>query len=288
MPLNDSPGNRGNITDALLPLLTLAEAQRALEAQARAADRLPPLRILGRDPSPAPGRFLLERTAKTNGTLETWPRVLDGVEILGYARGALAAAGLHNRIPTHVRPQPVMYSVEEAAAEFTTATVNDRTGVAHLTKDGIISRISTGRLEVVYLRRRERAIFADEIAAIRHDATDEDQLRWQDTRERFGLPYRMEITDAHIPAAAGTLPINPNKPFILGAAKAVMIADREGWLEYHAPLEDPEGDVEFHIPYIGGAAVTEPASRILPWLLGVADHVGPHAAELIAYRPGLV
>ena len=286
MPLNSQTGYRENLTEGLLPLLTLAEAQRGLTAAANS--EYIPLRIIGRDPTPGPGRHLIERTLRNNGGFDRWTRVLDAAEIGPYARGALAAASLHNRIPDQVHPLPIRLTVDEAAEEFTTSKENDRTGKAHLTRDGIISKISHGRLEVVYLRRRERALFHDEIAALRHGATDDDKSVWQQTRARFGLSYRMEITDEHVPTFSGTLAIPDNRPYINRATDVIRIAKAEGWLDYHAPIEDETGKLIFHVPDVGGAPYEIHEDDVMPWTLGVADHFGPHAATLIAYRPGLV
>jgi hypothetical protein len=285
MPYNDLPDYQDALTGALLPALTLAEAGRALGSSGTAR---PALRIIGRDPSPFPGRYLLERTLQVNGGVETWLRVLDYSEVLGYARGALCAAGLHDLIPTAVDPMPTMLSVDEAATAFHTEKINERTGKRHLTRDGIIARISNGRLEVIYLPRRERSIFEQEIATQRYGATREDMDAWQATRDRFGLAYRVEITDAHIPWSDKPLAVNPDKPHITNVVRAMMIAKAEGWMRYHTPDGDTRAEVVFHIPNIGGGPADVHIDHALPWLLGVADHFGPHAAELISYRPGLV
>lgn len=274
--------------DAFLPLYTLARAAVALAHDAVENNiNIVPMRIVGRDPSPAPGRFLLECAIRDNGDTVRWTRILDGEEILGYARGRLAAAGLHDLIPDSVE-LPVMLDVDEAAGSFTTAH-NKRTGASHLTRDGIISRISNGRLEVVYLKRRERALFKQEIDALKHDAVEGAMTRWQQTRDKFGLTLRVEITAAHYPSPGDNLAIDPTKPFIVNAANLVQTADHEGWFRSHAPLDPDAGnDAVFHIPNIGGAPADVPAEHVMPWLLGVADHYGPDAAKLIAYRPGLV
>lgn len=247
------------------------------------------LHVEGRDQTPKPGRTLILRRT-VNG--DTFNRVLYGDELYGYAAGALAADGLAHLIDqadSRTWEPPRLLTVDEAAQAFTLPTVNPRTGLAHLTRDGVISKIHRREFEVIYFERRQRMLFEAEIRALRHGATEPDRQAWREMAEWLALGRRLKITPANLPMPGYDYPISDAKPHVNRCLDSMLIGFNEGWFRYEEPSETPAG-LQFHIFELAGhpgKPVTVPESYALQWLLGVADHFSPTAGAIVAYRHGI-
>lgn len=234
--------------------------------------------VTARDPIPYPGRVELTWYSHT--------RVLDLPEVEPYVRGVAYAYGQPDILPLELGPLalPELVSVDEYADLFRKPAPSTappgQIDDGPLSRDGVISRITRYTSHHVYLRGRERALFAAEALALRPHPRQEDVDAWNQIRKDWALARLTRLGEIHSEPG-----LRLDQPETHRRGAALMRGGQEGWFVFHQPDEDADGLI-FTIT-IENRLVELPAAWVHPFVLGVADRHGPPDNRRVTYRRGM-
>lgn len=206
-------------------------------------------------------------------------RELHRAEVYHWAHGVATAIG-DDAALTAIGRVPALYTIED------TANYLDRT------PDTVLNRIREGKLlPILHVTPDaggvQKLLYTSQVRAYaggRAAAT-----RWEKIHALLPPPTRIaDLADYPGPAPSPDplpLPAGKQEATRRARTRALMIGDSEGWFEYVAG--DPIAG-RYQVRTVGNGDRRPhvlPGARVLPWVLGHADHHGH--PELVAYREGL-
>jgi len=230
----------------------------------------------------------------------------------GHGHGQLVRAVLEE-------PVPDLVSLAAAAASIPAVGWYGRVTSPWMTVDGIEYHIRRGTLYPIYVGRRVRYLFADqvryeqfqravdtlkasgsdadssaEVAQHRRDlgealrAVETSRSDWMSVRRLLPLAVRPAMLgdDLAPKPSPDPLPIPRGNSEDARRIDALMVGHRQGWFSYTHPLDDGR----FAVDVLDAATddqirVELPGDGVLPWVGGVADRHG--RMDLVAWRDGL-